>query len=262
MKDEIRQQAALAAQTLCEKAKLRRGDIVVVGCSTSEICGSRIGTDSQPEVAQIVFDAIYGVLNEKGIYLAAQCCEHLNRAIIIEREAAGSADPVNVVPQPKAGGSFATAAYRSFRDPVALEHIRADAGIDFANIDSSVTEESFKTSEEKAEEAPGYGEKDKALQDFKQHREMAREALEEMTDASYYLGVVFQSESQKREFLEKSGLASDGMFASGLALAESMGIDLERIEFRFPEARLDRTLVEMAMENDQEPRKGASAVGN
>ncbi len=140
--------------------------------------------------------------------------------------------------------------------------VMADAGIDFANIDSSVTEESFKTSEEKAEEAPGYGEKDKALQDFKQHREMAREAMEDMTDASYYLGVVFQSESQKREFLEKSGLASDGMFASGLALAESMGIDLQKIEFKFPEARLDRTLVEMAMENDQEPRKGASAEGN
>lgn len=130
MTDEIRQQAVLAAQTLCEKAKLHAGNIVVVGCSTSEICGSRIGTDSQPEVAQVVFDAIYGVLSQKGIYLAAQCCEHLNRAIIVEREAAGNADPVNVVPQPKAGGSFATAAYRTFRDPVALEHIRADAGLD------------------------------------------------------------------------------------------------------------------------------------
>lgn len=130
MTDEIRQQAVLAAQTLCEKAKLHAGNIVVVGCSTSEICGSRIGTDSQPEVAQVVFDAIYGVLSKKGIYLAAQCCEHLNRAIITEREAAPNADPVNVVPQPKAGGSFATAAYRSFRDPVALEHIRADAGLD------------------------------------------------------------------------------------------------------------------------------------
>lgn len=130
MTDEIRQQAELATQTLCEKAKLRAGNIVVVGCSTSEICGSRIGTDSQPEVAKVVFDAIYSVLSEKGIYLAAQCCEHLNRAIIIEREAVGNADFVNVVPQPKAGGSFATAAYHTFRDPVALEHIRADAGMD------------------------------------------------------------------------------------------------------------------------------------
>ena len=130
MTDEIRQQAVLAAQTLCEKANLQAGNIVVVGCSTSEICGSRIGTDSQPEIANVVFDAIYGVLSEKGIYLAAQCCEHLNRAIITEREAAAGADIVNVVPQPKAGGSFATAAYHSFRDPVALEHIRADAGLD------------------------------------------------------------------------------------------------------------------------------------
>ena len=130
MTDKIRQQAILAAQTLCEKANLQAGNIVVVGCSTSEICDSRIGTDSQPEIAKVVFDAIYGVLSEKGIYLAAQCCEHLNRAIITEREAAAGADIVNVVPQPKAGGSFATAAYHSFRDPVALEHIRADAGLD------------------------------------------------------------------------------------------------------------------------------------
>ena len=150
----------------------------------------------------------------------------------------------------------------SFDYDVMLENfspaVMADAGIDFANLDSGVTEESFKTSEERAEEASGYGEKDKALQDFKKHREEARAALEDMTDASYYLGVVFQSESQKCEFLEKSGLASDGMFISGLALAGLMGIGLEKVEFKFPEARLDRTLAAMAMENGQEPRKGAS----
>ena len=78
----------------------------------------------------MVFDAIYGELKSRGIYLAAQCCEHLNRALILERAAAGNADIVNVVPQPKAGGSFATAAYHAFSDPVALEHIRADAGLD------------------------------------------------------------------------------------------------------------------------------------
>ena len=128
--DEIKLQAAQAAQALIEKANLHKGQIVVIGCSTSEICGSRIGTDSQPEVAKEVFDTIYDIFSEKGIYIAAQCCEHLNRAIIIEREAAGNADIVNVIPQPKAGGSFATAAYHRFRDPVALEHIRADAGMD------------------------------------------------------------------------------------------------------------------------------------
>ena len=70
------------------------------------------------------------VLAPKGIYLAAQCCEHLNRAIIIERDAVPGADICNVVPQPKAGGSFATAAYKKFAHPVAVEEIRADAGLD------------------------------------------------------------------------------------------------------------------------------------
>ena len=124
MLDELRQQAAQAAVLLCEKAKLRAGQIVVVGCSTSEICGSRIGSDSRPEVASAVFGAIHQELRARGIYLAAQCCEHLDRAILSERAI------VTVVPQPKAGGSFATAAYHAFSDPVAVESIRADAGLD------------------------------------------------------------------------------------------------------------------------------------
>ena len=115
---------------LIEKAKLHPCQIVVIGCSTSEICGSRIGSDSRPEVAEQVFAVLHRVLTAHGLYLAAQCCEHLNRAIIIEREAVPGADIVNVVPQPKAGGSFATAAYHAFRDPVAVESIRADAGLD------------------------------------------------------------------------------------------------------------------------------------
>lgn len=101
-----------------------------MGCSSSEICGDRIGTNSNLEVAQAVFKGIYDVLQEKGIYLAAQCCEHLNRAIIVERKAVPFADIVNVVPQPKAGGSFGTTAYKTFEEPVALEEIKADAGID------------------------------------------------------------------------------------------------------------------------------------
>ena len=66
----------------------------------------------------------------QGIYIAAQCCEHLNRALIVEHEAVPNAEIVNVKPQPKAGSSFATAAYNSFRHPVALEEIKADAGLD------------------------------------------------------------------------------------------------------------------------------------
>ena len=126
----VKEQAALAATQLIEAAKLNKGSIVVVGCSTSEVVGSKIGTDSQPDVAKELFDGIYEVLSRNGIYLAAQCCEHLNRAIIIEAEAANGLDIVNVVPQPKAGGSFATAAYAAFKQPVAVEEIKADAGLD------------------------------------------------------------------------------------------------------------------------------------
>lgn len=128
----IRQQAAQAAAELTEKAGLKAGDIFVVGCSSSEVGGHRIGSDSSPEVAQAILDGIYPVLKEKGIYLAAQCCEHLNRAIVLEKEAARAYGlaPVNVVPQPKAGGSFATAAYKAFSHPVMVEHVKAAAGID------------------------------------------------------------------------------------------------------------------------------------
>ncbi len=122
-----------ATTELVEKAKLKKGDIVVVGCSTSEVLGSKIGTDSSPDVAKILFESIYGVLKKEGIFLAAQCCEHLNRAIIIEREAVPFAEYVNVVPAPKAGGSFATQAYAHFNSPVAVEEIKADAGIDIGS---------------------------------------------------------------------------------------------------------------------------------
>ena len=121
-----------AVAELITVANLKKGDVLVVGCSTSEIIGSRIGTDSVPEVADAVCCVIKALLDEKGIYLAAQCCEHLNRAIIIEGDLAEKKgiDAVNVVPQPKAGGSFATAAYKLFKKPVAVEKIRADAGLD------------------------------------------------------------------------------------------------------------------------------------
>ena len=119
-----------AAVELIDAAHLKKGDIVVVGCSTSEVLGSKLGTNSSPDTAKILFESLYEVFEQNGIFMAAQCCEHLNRAIIIERAAAGSAEIVNVVPVPKAGGSFATQAYAHFKDPVALEEIKADAGID------------------------------------------------------------------------------------------------------------------------------------
>ena len=130
---DIEKEAYALAEEVINKAGLKEGQILVVGCSSSEVCGSRIGTDSKPEVAEAVFNGIYTVTSKRGVYLAAQCCEHLNRALIIEKEAVPYAEYVNVVPQPKAGGSFATAAYKAFKHPVALEEIKADAGIDIGD---------------------------------------------------------------------------------------------------------------------------------
>lgn len=127
---QVEREAAAAAQELAEAARLRRGQIVVVGCSTSEVVGRQVGSWSTPEVAQAIFRGLSGVFTPMGVYLAAQCCEHLNRALIVEHEAVPDAEIVNVLPQPKAGSSFATAAYEGFRHPVALEETRADAGLD------------------------------------------------------------------------------------------------------------------------------------
>lgn len=127
---QVQSEAARAAQQLIDEAHLRQGQIVVVGCSTSEVVGRRVGSWSTPEIAQAIFNGLNGVFAPQGIYIAAQCCEHLNRALIVEYEAVRGAEIVNVKPQPKAGSSFATAAYNSFRQPVALEEIQADAGLD------------------------------------------------------------------------------------------------------------------------------------
>ena len=128
--NDIASAAKTAAEELCALAHLNEGDIVVIGCSTSEVLGSKLGTNSSPDTAKILFESIYEVFSSKGIYLAAQCCEHLNRAIIIEKEAVPYAERVNVIPQPKAGGSFATQAYQHFKCPIAVEEIKADAGMD------------------------------------------------------------------------------------------------------------------------------------
>lgn len=128
--EQIKSDAMNVAAELVEVAKLKKGDIVVIGCSTSETLGNQVGSHSVPEVGKAIYEGLQSVFGTQGIFIAAQCCEHLNRAIIIEHEAVPNAEIVNVVPQPKAGGSFATACYASFKDPVALEHIKAKAGID------------------------------------------------------------------------------------------------------------------------------------
>ena len=132
MYQKITADARVVFEELIKKSNIHEGSIVVIGCSTSEITGDMIGTHSSEEVAKALYDGFYDLLESKGIYLAAQCCEHLNRALVIERKLADklSLDCVNAVPQPKAGGSSATTAFARMTDPVLVEHIKADAGID------------------------------------------------------------------------------------------------------------------------------------
>ena len=130
--NSIFNQAKAAALELLEKSGIKSGNIVVIGCSTSEVIGEKIGTSGTVEIAKQIFDGLNSVFAEKNIFIAAQCCEHLNRAIIIEKEKAETLglEEVCVVPHPRAGGSFATAAWQTMNNPVAVEEIRADAGID------------------------------------------------------------------------------------------------------------------------------------
>ena len=132
MYEDITSQAQTVITELLEQAKMRPGTLFVVGCSSSEMVGKRIGKGSSMDAAQAAFQGIYPILQERGIHLAVQCCEHLNRALIMERAVAERKgyEIVNVMPQPHAGGSFAVTAWNALEDPVAVEAIQADAGID------------------------------------------------------------------------------------------------------------------------------------
>lgn len=128
--NEIKSKAALAATELIEKGSLKKGDIVVIGCSTSEVLGGVIGKNGSLDAAKVIYEALYDTFCSKGIFIAAQCCEHLNRAIVLEREAVGTLEMVCAVPKMHAGGSFATTAYEKMNDPVLVEQISAHAGLD------------------------------------------------------------------------------------------------------------------------------------
>lgn len=134
MYTEIEKQVEATFEEIIRVGKLQKGDILAVGCSTSEVAGAKIGSASVPELGEAMFSAAQKVCKKHGVYIAAQCCEHLNRAVIIEREAVmgtrWAEEIVNAVPMPKAGGSWATAAYKFAKNPVAVEHIKADAGLD------------------------------------------------------------------------------------------------------------------------------------
>lgn len=132
---EIEAQSYQAVSEICAAAHLHGGNLFVVGCSSSEVQGDKIGTATNTEIASALYRGISRALGEYGVSMAAQCCEHLNRALVVERPIMEKYDleQVNAIPQPNhAGGAFATIAYQEFADPVVVENLnqRADAGID------------------------------------------------------------------------------------------------------------------------------------
>ena len=134
MTEDIRKQTKRAIGELLEAQRpgLNPVRLLVIGASSSEIAGGVIGLDSAYELGEAVSGAAIETARERGFDVAFQCCEHLNRALIMERAAAEKrgCEIVCVVPRLKAGGALATSAYRAFQDPVAVMAVSADAGLD------------------------------------------------------------------------------------------------------------------------------------
>ncbi len=129
---EIIKETETAAEELIAAAMPKPGQVFVVGCSTSEVIGNKIGTAGSLEVAQAIFKGLQKVTSRHGLYLAVQCCEHLNRSLVTETEAAEKYgwEEVAVRPVAHAGGSLAQAAYESFKQPIVVEKISAHLGLD------------------------------------------------------------------------------------------------------------------------------------
>lgn len=132
---QLKQAFQTILQEFHDQVPLRKGQVLVIGCSTSEVMGGKIGTAGTIDTAELIYEELRKYADKSGVSLAFQCCEHLNRAIVIERETAETKnlDEVTVVPVRKAGGAMATHAYHRFQDPVIVEHIKADAGIDIGD---------------------------------------------------------------------------------------------------------------------------------
>lgn len=135
MTEQIKKDLATALTELYEAAHPEEGSILVVGCSTSEVIGSKIGTNGSEETAKAIFEAVSEFCKEKKLYLAAQCCEHLNRSLVVEKECAKlyGFTRVNAVPHTRAGGAFGTAVYGGMKEPWLVESVVADIGIDIGN---------------------------------------------------------------------------------------------------------------------------------
>ncbi|WP_100065062.1 TIGR01440 family protein [Miniphocaeibacter massiliensis] len=129
---ELRKQIRESFESLKSQCKFEKEKLLVIGCSSSEVMGSKIGTNSNYEIGETISKTLIELCEENKLYMAAQCCEHLNRALVVERNVAEkfNFEIVTVVPKPKAGGSFATASYSLFKDPVVVEFIKADYGLD------------------------------------------------------------------------------------------------------------------------------------
>ncbi|KUO51726.1 MAG: hypothetical protein APF76_15180 [Desulfitibacter sp. BRH_c19] len=128
-------QAQEAIEGLLEVARLEVEEIVVIGCSTSEVAGKRIGTSSSLEIARAIMEGIFPAVQGKGIFMAVQCCEHLNRALVVEKQCAKkyALEVVSAIPHEKAGGSLPTVALGKFTDPVLVETISGHAGMDIGD---------------------------------------------------------------------------------------------------------------------------------
>ncbi len=134
---QIRQSSINALDELIKEAKLKHGDILVLGGSTSEIGGGKIGKDSSQEIGDAVIEEFLKILKDKKINLAVQCCEHLNRALVIEKDVAisNNFEIVSVIPGLHAGGALSVAVFNAMENPVMVEHIVADAGIDIGDTE-------------------------------------------------------------------------------------------------------------------------------
>lgn len=132
---QIENEVFRALSELLEKSEIKSGEILIMGCSTSEIAGNTIGKGSVFELGDAVIGGALRAIEGSGVYLAVGCCEHLNRAVVIEKEAAEKygLEIVSVIPQPKAGGSAGTSAYKMFKNPVVVEFVKAHAGIDIGD---------------------------------------------------------------------------------------------------------------------------------
>ena len=135
--NEIKGQCQSALKELIDKASLEEGSLVVLGGSTSEIGGGKIGKDSSQEIGDIVIEEAISILAERKINLAVQGCEHINRALVIEKEVAikKNFEIVSVIPALHAGGALSVAAFNKMKDPIMVEHIIADAGIDIGDTE-------------------------------------------------------------------------------------------------------------------------------